>query len=77
LKNLEVKTLFIAGMLAEACVESHARDAVENGYRPVIVSDAIGSTSAELLDASLKTLALHSANLMTTEQALASWRDAN
>jgi nicotinamidase-related amidase len=77
LKNLGVKTLFIAGMLAEACVESHARDAVENGYRPIIVSDAIGSTSVELLEASLKTLALHSATVMTTEQTIASWREEN
>jgi nicotinamidase-related amidase len=61
-------------MLAEGCVESHARDAVENGYRPVIISDAIGSTSVELMDSSLKTLALHSAELMTTEQVLDSWR---
>lgn len=77
LKHIDVKTLFIAGMLAEGCVESHARDAVENGYRPIIVSDAIGSTSVELLEASLKTLALHSANLRTTEQILASWREEN
>jgi nicotinamidase-related amidase len=74
---MDVKTLIIAGMLAEGCVESHARDAVENGYRPIIVSDAIGSTSVELLEASLKTLALHSANLRTTQQMLASWREEN
>jgi nicotinamidase-related amidase len=77
LKHMDVKTLIIAGMLAEGCVESHARDAVENGYRPIIVSDAIGSTSVELLEASLKTLALHSANLKTTQQMLASWREEN
>ena len=75
LKNRDIKTLFIAGMLAEACVESHSRDAVENGYRPIIVSDAVGSTSVELLDASLKTLALHSVNVMTTEQIIASWKE--
>jgi nicotinamidase-related amidase len=74
LTDLGIKTLFIAGMLAEGCVESHARDAVENGYRPIIVSDAIGSTSQEILEASLKTLALHSAGLKTTEQVLNAWR---
>lgn len=74
LNGLGVKTLFIAGMLAEGCVESHSRDAVENGYRPIIISDAIGSTSPELMDASLKTLALHSAELKTTEQVLDGWR---
>lgn len=61
-------------MLAEGCVESHSRDAVENGYRPIIISDAIGSTSEALLEASLKALELHSAKLMTTEQVLDSWK---
>lgn len=74
LNHLGVTTLFIAGMLAEGCVESHSRDAVENGYRPIIISDAIGSTSEALLEASLKALELHSAKLMTTEQVLDSWK---
>jgi nicotinamidase-related amidase len=74
LNDLGVTTLFIAGMLAEGCVESHSRDAVENGYRPIIISDAIGSTSEALLEASLKTLELHSAKLMTTEQVLNYWK---
>lgn len=73
LNDLGVTTLFIAGMLAEGCVEAHSRDAVENGYRPIIISDAIGSTSVELLEASLKTLELHSAKLMSTEQVLKYW----
>jgi maleamate amidohydrolase len=73
LQELGVTTLFLAGMLAEGCIESHARDAVENGYRPIVISDAIGSTSVELLEASLKTLALHTAKLMTTEQFLTNW----
>jgi len=75
LDMLGVTTIFIAGMLAEACVEAHSRDAVENGYRPIIISDAIGSTSVELLEASLKTLELHSANLMTTEEVLNHWQN--
>ena len=74
LDALKVKTLFIAGMLAEGCVESHARDAVENGYRPIVISDAIASTSEELLTASQSTLALHTAKLRTTEQVLNCWK---
>lgn len=74
LSDLNISTLFIAGMLAEGCIESHARDAVENGYRPIIIPDAIGSTSTELLEASMKTLALHSAKFRTTEQVLECWK---
>ena len=68
LVKIDAKTIYIAGMLAEGCVESHARDAAENGYSVVVITDAIGSTSLELLDASYKTLALHSKALITTEE---------
>ena len=73
LERFGAKTIYIAGMLAEACVEAHARDAVENGYVPIVISDAIGSTSPVLLEASLRTLALHTAALLSTDQTVASW----
>ena len=73
LKDAGIDTLYIAGMLAEGCVESHSRDAVENGVRPIVISDAIGSTSEDLLKASLSTLALHSAECISTEDVLKRW----
>lgn len=68
LKKLEIETIYLAGMLAEGCIESHARDAAENGYQPVVIKDAIGSTSLELFDASLKTLSLHTKKMLSTEE---------
>ncbi|UTW63227.1 cysteine hydrolase [bacterium SCSIO 12741] len=68
LERMGTDTLFIAGMLAEGCVESHARDAAENGYKTIVISDAIGSTSLDLLEASYKTLALHTASIIPTEE---------
>jgi maleamate amidohydrolase len=73
LERLEAKTIYLAGMLAEACISAHARDAVENSYRPIVISDAIGATSPELLEASLRTLALHTAALISTQQTIESW----
>jgi nicotinamidase-related amidase len=73
LSELGTTTLYIAGMLAEACVSSHARDATENGISPIVISDAIGSTSPELLDAACRELTLHTHQLETAEQAIASW----
>jgi len=70
LKRLGVDTIYIAGMLAEGCVESHARDAAENGYATIVISDAIGSTSLELLEASEKSLALHTKAMMSTQEFL-------
>ena len=68
LNELGIETIYLAGMLAEGCIESHARDAAENGYQPVVIKDAIGSTSLELLDASLKTLSLHTKKMLSTEE---------
>lgn len=70
LKRLGIETIYIAGMLAEGCVESHARDAAENGYASIVISDAIGSTSIELLEASEKTLALHTRAMISTKEFL-------
>lgn len=67
LEKLNVETIYIAGMLAEGCVQSHTRDAVENGYKTIVITDAIGSTSLELLDASYKTLGIHAKALINTE----------
>jgi isochorismate hydrolase len=73
LERFGARTIYIAGMLAEACVESHARDAVENGYRPIVISDAIGR-SARIVGSLPPDLALHTSALRTAEQTIASWR---
>ena len=70
LEKLGTETIYIAGMLAEGCVTSHSRDAAENGYTPIAIFDAIGSTSLELLEASKKTLVLHTKAMITTEEFL-------
>lgn len=70
LESMGIKTIYVVGMLAEGCVQSHARDAAENGYKTIVISDAIGSTSTELLDASYKTLTLHTAGMLTTKEFL-------
>jgi nicotinamidase-related amidase len=58
-------------MLAEGCIESHARDAAANGYRPIVIGDAIGATSRDLLEASLQSLVLHTHSLPSTDEVLA------
>ncbi len=66
LEELGADTIYIAGMLAEGCIESHLRDAAENGYKTVVITDAIGSTSLDLLEASESTLSLHASSLIKT-----------
>jgi len=72
-----VRQLYLAGMLAHACVESHARDAVEQGYQPVIVKDAIGAAGQDLLDAVLKIMALQAHELVDTATAMKRWVGTN
>jgi nicotinamidase-related amidase len=46
-----IDTIVLAGMFANLCVESHLRDAVENGYEVLVVDDATGAPGEELLEA--------------------------
>ncbi|SRR5260370_734893 len=53
LRNLEVRSLIIAGMMTDQCVESAARDACDLGYLVTLVSDACVTDSAERHEQSL------------------------
>ena len=46
-----IDTIVLAGMYANLCVESHLRDAIENGYEVLVVTDATGALSEKMLDA--------------------------
>ena len=46
-----IDTIVLAGMFANLCVESHMRDAVENGYEVLVVPDATGAPGKEMHDA--------------------------
>ena len=46
-----IDTIVLAGMFANLCVESHLRDAVENGYEVLVVKDATGAPGQEMLEA--------------------------
>ena len=51
LTKRNIDTIVLAGMYANLCVESHLRDAVENGYEVLVVTDATGALSEKMLDA--------------------------
>ncbi|HLP25151.1 MAG TPA: isochorismatase family cysteine hydrolase [Acidobacteriota bacterium] len=74
LKERNVRKLYVAGMLAHACVESHVRDAAEHGYQPVVIRDAVGAVSEELQAAALSVLGFHAWEVIDTAQALARFR---
>jgi len=53
LRNLEVRSLIIAGMMTDQCVESAVRDACDLGYLVTLVADACTTDSAERHEQSL------------------------
>lgn len=54
LDQLRVKTLVVAGVVAETCVETTVRDAYNNDYFVVIPRNSVGSNDAEQLNARMK-----------------------
>ena len=46
-----IDTIVLAGMSANLCVESHLRDAVENGFEVLVVEDATAAAGEKALEA--------------------------
>jgi ureidoacrylate peracid hydrolase len=57
LRNLGVRSLIVAGIMTDQCVESAVRDACDFGYLVTLVTDACTTTSAERHRQSLAGLA--------------------
>jgi ureidoacrylate peracid hydrolase len=53
LRNLGVRSLIVAGLLTDQCVESAVRDACDVGYLVTLVTDACTTTSADRHEQSL------------------------
>jgi ureidoacrylate peracid hydrolase len=53
LRNLRVRSLIVAGMMTDQCVESAVRDACDLGYLMTLVTDACITDSAERHEQSL------------------------
>jgi ureidoacrylate peracid hydrolase len=53
LRNLGMRSLIVAGMMTDQCVESTVRDACDLGYLVTLVSDACTTDSAERHEQSL------------------------
>lgn len=43
LRKRDIKRVILGGMLANMCVESHARDLIEQGFEVIIVRDAVAA----------------------------------
>jgi ureidoacrylate peracid hydrolase len=70
LRNLGVRSLIIAGLMTDQCVESAVRDACDLGYLVTLVTDACTTSSAERHEQSLSGIRGY-CRQRTTEEVLA------
>jgi ureidoacrylate peracid hydrolase len=54
LRNLKIRSLVVAGLLTDQCVDSAVRDACDLGYLVTVVTDACASHSEERHNSSLR-----------------------
>lgn len=70
LRNLGLKTLVIAGMATDMCVETTARDAADRGYNVIVVEDAVATFFPEHHRAALSALARVYTQVWSTKRVL-------
>ena len=70
LMNQHVDTLIITGCTTSGCVRATAVDAVQNGFRPMVVREAVGDRSASAHEQSLFDLNAKYADVVGLDETL-------
>jgi nicotinamidase-related amidase len=70
LRQYGVETLIMYGMSANMCVESHARDAIENGFDVIIIADATAGAGDAAYEAALTNYEFLAHEVVTTKQIM-------
>ena len=70
LNSRSIDTLVIAGCTTSGCVRATAVDAVQNGFRPMVVKEAVGDRSAAAHEQSLFDLDAKYADVVRLAQTL-------
>ncbi len=70
LRQRDIQTIVLAGMAANLCLESHLRDAVENGFDVIVVGDATAGPGRAATDAAQVNFGLIASAVMTTDEVI-------
>jgi len=70
LRNLDIDTLLVCGVVTNGCVEGTVRDASDLGYQVVMVEDACAAVTPTLHQAAITNLKDGFCNVRTTEDVL-------
>ncbi|PYE14718.1 nicotinamidase-related amidase [Williamsia limnetica] len=66
-----IDTLYICGLSTSGCIRASATDALQHGFRPLVVSDACGDREQSLHEANLLDLQAKYADVLTLDEAVA------
>jgi nicotinamidase-related amidase len=72
---LGVDTLLIAGCVTSGCVRASAVDAVQNGFRPLVVREAVGDRSELANEANLLDIERRYGDVIALDEAVAMIED--
>ena len=70
LRQYGIETIILYGMSANMCVESHARDAIENGFDVIIIADATAAAGDAAYEAALTNYEFLAHEVVTTDQII-------
>ena len=70
LRQRDVQTVILAGMSANLCVESHLRDAAENGFDVIVVKDATAGAGEEATQAAYVNYGFIASDVATTAEVV-------
>lgn len=70
LRQRDVQTIILAGMSANLCVESHLRDAAENGFDVIVVKDATAGAGEQATQAAYVNYGFIASEVVTTAEAV-------
>jgi len=76
LRQNGVETIILYGMSANMCVESHARDAIENGFDVIIIADATTAAGEAAYEAALTNFEFLAHEVVTTNQIMERLQEA-
>jgi nicotinamidase-related amidase len=71
LRNLDIETLLVCGVVTNGCVEGTVRDASDLGYQVVMVEDACAAVTPALHQAAITNLKDGFCNVRSTEDVVA------
>ena len=70
LRNMDIETVLVSGVVTNFCVESTAREAGDYGFQVVIVEDCCAAWSPEIHQAMLKSFGLLRGFILTHEKVI-------